>query len=61
MSYVAVGRPGQSQDIAAARAFVISEDASYIPGQIIAVNGGRHVSVDPTSGCPSRTSYETRK
>ncbi len=37
-----VGRPGRPEDIAAACAFLVSEDASYITGQIIGVNGGRN-------------------
>jgi 2-hydroxycyclohexanecarboxyl-CoA dehydrogenase len=34
-----VGRPG---DIAAACAFLVSEEAGYITGQILGVNGGRN-------------------
>jgi 2-hydroxycyclohexanecarboxyl-CoA dehydrogenase len=37
-----VGRPGRPEDIAAACAFLVSEDAGYITGQIIGVNGGRN-------------------
>jgi NAD(P)-dependent dehydrogenase (short-subunit alcohol dehydrogenase family) len=37
-----VGRPGRPEDIAAACSFLVSEDASYITGQIIGVNGGRN-------------------
>lgn len=37
-----VGRIGQPEDIAAACAFLVSEEASYITGQIIGVNGGRN-------------------
>lgn len=37
-----VGRIGQPEDIAAACAFLASEEASYITGQIIGVNGGRN-------------------
>jgi NAD(P)-dependent dehydrogenase (short-subunit alcohol dehydrogenase family) len=36
-----VGRMGKPEDIAAACAFLVSEEASYITGQIIGVNGGR--------------------
>ena len=32
----------QPQDVAAACAFLVSEEASYITGQIIGVNGGRN-------------------
>jgi 2-hydroxycyclohexanecarboxyl-CoA dehydrogenase len=35
-----MGRIGQPEDIAAAAAFLASEDAAYITGQTIAVNGG---------------------
>jgi NAD(P)-dependent dehydrogenase (short-subunit alcohol dehydrogenase family) len=37
-----VGRPGRPEDIAAACAFLVSEEASYITGQVIGVNGGRN-------------------
>jgi 2-hydroxycyclohexanecarboxyl-CoA dehydrogenase len=37
-----VRRMGKPEDIAAACAFLISEEASYITGQILGVNGGRN-------------------
>jgi NAD(P)-dependent dehydrogenase (short-subunit alcohol dehydrogenase family) len=37
-----VRRPGKPEDIAAACSFLCSEEASYITGQIIGVNGGRN-------------------
>jgi NAD(P)-dependent dehydrogenase (short-subunit alcohol dehydrogenase family) len=37
-----VRRMGKPEDIAAACAFLISEDAGYITGQILGVNGGRN-------------------
>jgi NAD(P)-dependent dehydrogenase (short-subunit alcohol dehydrogenase family) len=37
-----VRRVGRPEDVAAACAFLVSEDASYITGQIIGVNGGRN-------------------
>ncbi len=37
-----VGRMGRPEDIAAACAFLISEEAGYITGQILGVNGGRN-------------------
>jgi NAD(P)-dependent dehydrogenase (short-subunit alcohol dehydrogenase family) len=37
-----VRRIGRPQDIAAACAFLISEEAGYITGQILGVNGGRN-------------------
>jgi NAD(P)-dependent dehydrogenase (short-subunit alcohol dehydrogenase family) len=42
MASTPVGRAGQPEDIAAACAFLISEEASYITGQILGVNGGRN-------------------
>ena len=36
-----VRRAGRPEDIAAACAFLVSEEASYITGQVIGVNGGR--------------------
>jgi 2-hydroxycyclohexanecarboxyl-CoA dehydrogenase len=38
-----VGRIGTGEDIAAACAFLISEEAGYITGQVLGVNGGRIV------------------
>jgi 2-hydroxycyclohexanecarboxyl-CoA dehydrogenase len=38
-----VGRAGRPEDIAAACAFLCRDEASYITGQIIGVNGGRNV------------------
>jgi 2-hydroxycyclohexanecarboxyl-CoA dehydrogenase len=38
---VPVGRVGTPEDIAAACAFLVSEEAGYITGQILGVNGGR--------------------
>ncbi len=37
-----VGRVGRPEDIAAACAFLVGEEASYITGQVIGVNGGRN-------------------
>jgi len=37
-----VRRVGRPEDIAAACAFLVSEEASYITGQVIGVNGGRN-------------------
>jgi hypothetical protein len=39
---VPLGRIGRPEDIAAACAFLISEEAGYITGQILGVNGGRN-------------------
>lgn len=40
MNATALKRFGKPEDIAAAVAFLVSDDASYITGQVIAVNGG---------------------
>ena len=37
-----VRRAGKPEDIAAACAFLVSEEAGYITGQVIGVNGGRN-------------------
>ncbi|MBA4863606.1 SDR family oxidoreductase [Streptomyces sp. PSKA54] len=37
-----VRRPGRPEDIAAACAFLVSEEAGYVTGQVIGVNGGRN-------------------
>lgn len=40
---IPLGRIGTSDDVAAAVAFLVSEDASYITGQVIGVNGGLYM------------------
>ncbi|WP_020106792.1 SDR family NAD(P)-dependent oxidoreductase [Nocardia sp. 348MFTsu5.1] len=37
-----VGRVGTAEDIAAACSFLVSDEASYITGQVLGVNGGRN-------------------
>jgi 2-hydroxycyclohexanecarboxyl-CoA dehydrogenase len=37
-------RPGRPEDIAAACAFLASEDASYVTGHTLSVNGGRYLN-----------------
>ena len=38
-----VGRIGTGEDIAAAAAFLVSEEGGYMTGQTISVNGGRYM------------------
>jgi 3-oxoacyl-[acyl-carrier protein] reductase len=40
---VPLGRLGQAQDIAHAVAFLVSEQAAYITGETLNVNGGMHM------------------
>jgi len=42
--HIPVGRMGTGDDIAAACAFLCSEEASYITGQTLSVNGGTYVT-----------------
>jgi 2-hydroxycyclohexanecarboxyl-CoA dehydrogenase len=39
-----MGRPGRPENIAAACAFLASDDADYITGHALSVNGGRYSS-----------------
>jgi 3-oxoacyl-[acyl-carrier protein] reductase len=42
ISRTALGRMGTPEDIALAVAFLASDDARWITGQLISVSGGRH-------------------
>lgn len=41
--YIPVGRVGTGEDIAAAVSYLVSDDASYVTGQTISVNGGSFI------------------
>jgi 3-oxoacyl-[acyl-carrier protein] reductase len=42
-SQIPLGRVGQPEDVAAAVAFLVSDRAAYITGQVLAVDGGFHM------------------
>jgi len=42
-SQIPLGRLGTTADVAAAVCFLASDEASYITGQILAVNGGMYM------------------
>ncbi len=43
LAAVPLGRMGKPEDIAAAVKFLTSEDAAYITGHVLAVNGGMYM------------------
>ncbi len=43
LAAVPLGRMGKPEDIATAVKFLASEDAAYITGQVLAVNGGMYM------------------
>ncbi len=40
LSHIALGRPGDTEDIAAATLYLVSDDAKYVTGHILVVDGG---------------------
>jgi 3-oxoacyl-[acyl-carrier protein] reductase len=40
---VPLGRPGTGADVAAACVYLASEEAGYVTGQVLRVNGGMHM------------------
>ena len=42
-SQIPLGRPGTPEDVAAAVCFLASDEAAYITGQVLAVNGGMYM------------------
>jgi NAD(P)-dependent dehydrogenase (short-subunit alcohol dehydrogenase family) len=47
LKLIPLGRIGQPADIASAVAFLASDDAAYMTGQVITVDGGRTLGVSP--------------
>jgi 3-oxoacyl-[acyl-carrier protein] reductase len=43
LSAIPLGRVGEARDVAAAVAFLASDDAAYVTGQVLAVDGGFHM------------------
>jgi 3-oxoacyl-[acyl-carrier protein] reductase len=43
LAQVPLGRIGQPEDIASAVKFLASEEAAYITGHVLAVNGGMYM------------------
>jgi NAD(P)-dependent dehydrogenase (short-subunit alcohol dehydrogenase family) len=45
MKNVPVGRWGRPEDVAGAVAYLVSDAASYVNGQVIAIDGGLTVAI----------------
>ncbi|MCK4351612.1 MAG: SDR family oxidoreductase, partial [Candidatus Krumholzibacteria bacterium] len=43
LTQIPLGRAGQPEDVAQAVKFLVSEEASYITGQVIHINGGMYM------------------
>jgi NAD(P)-dependent dehydrogenase (short-subunit alcohol dehydrogenase family) len=43
MEQIPLGRLGTPEDVSAVVAFLVSDEASYITGQVIGVNGGLYM------------------
>jgi len=43
ISRIPIGRPGQPEDIAAAISFLASDDANFITGQVLQIDGGLEI------------------
>ncbi|MDH3803138.1 MAG: SDR family oxidoreductase, partial [Deltaproteobacteria bacterium] len=43
LTQIPLGRAGQPEDVAQVVKFLISEEASYITGQVIHLNGGMYM------------------
>jgi 3-oxoacyl-[acyl-carrier protein] reductase len=43
LAQIPLGRMGQPEDVAEVVAFLASEEASYITGQVIHINGGMYM------------------
>jgi 3-oxoacyl-[acyl-carrier protein] reductase len=43
VKFVPLGRTGSARDVAAACVYLSSEEAGYVTGQVLRVNGGMYV------------------
>jgi 3-oxoacyl-[acyl-carrier protein] reductase len=43
LASIPLGRAGTIQDVASAVKFLVSDDASYITGHVLSVNGGMYM------------------